>query len=463
MIDPVLSTGYRLWWVAEILVQAGMITMPAWAITVFVCTIFLMLVLFVVAARAILKHLRPAAVLMDALPTHGDRHMPSQIRHVSEHVHFQQSGAGNTTFSIGILTDTHGQDEDGQRYEARDGSMASTATRAEARAARRRRDPLWPTEPDVSASLHHVAARSTGRTWRRRGRRSEDGASEGEDGRGLMVRGATSAAAAPSSLHSHRAWRRRRISSATDARRATFGRNTGLSASQISLAAVRIDNVSTCSFPSSSSSFHTPSISSPFYGIHSRLSGVLCTICLEEVTQANNGCRLAVCGHQFHELCIHNWLRRVNKCPNCQRVALHTGGGRRARMRTGARMGGRVTADRGGVIAKRPFRGRGGAPRSGRDRVRLEKVGAGRLQARVHGSAHAHARTQRRGRWSGGHSREGRGSGGGRDGGRRGDRGTGLGGIDALRDVGAFGAVGAASLMPYDDDIVDHLISTMQR
>lgn len=31
---------------------------------------------------------------------------------------------------------------------------------------------------------------------------------------------------------------------------------------------------------------------------------------------------MRVFGHRFHYVCIRSWLRRVNKCPNCQHTAL---------------------------------------------------------------------------------------------------------------------------------------------
>lgn len=99
-------------------------------------------------------------------------------------------------------------------------------------------------------------------------------------------------------------------------RRLTSGRYDGLTASQVSLAAVRITSSSPVSRRTSTSSV------------------VLCTICLEEVGETDEARKLAVCGHEFHATCIGNWLRRVNKCPNCQRTALLGLIGKRSRRET---------------------------------------------------------------------------------------------------------------------------------
>lgn len=52
----------------------------------------------------------------------------------------------------------------------------------------------------------------------------------------------------------------------------------------------------------------------------------VCTICLEDLKESHKIRAVEQCGHCFHSVCIRNWLRRVNTCPNCQSVALPDSG-----------------------------------------------------------------------------------------------------------------------------------------
>lgn len=197
-------------------------------------------------------------------------------------------------------------------------------------------------------------------------------------------------------------------------RRLTSGRYDGLTASQVSLAAVRI-------VPSSPMSRRTSS------------SVVLCTICLDEVGESDQARKLAVCGHEFHATCIGNWLRRVNKCPNCQRTALLGADGKRARLEAAA---GHRRSTRSRWLPGR-FRNRHGQDsnpnRSDNDDdvARLKRIPES--LRKVECSSH-----ERSGAALGGRS----------------------GRTEAFSGVGASGPT---PLSPLDDDLVDHLLGVMQR
>lgn len=48
----------------------------------------------------------------------------------------------------------------------------------------------------------------------------------------------------------------------------------------------------------------------------------VCSICLDEIVGSKHVRIVARCGHAFHSVCIGDWLRRVNKCPNCLQAAM---------------------------------------------------------------------------------------------------------------------------------------------
>ena len=41
----------------------------------------------------------------------------------------------------------------------------------------------------------------------------------------------------------------------------------------------------------------------------------VCSICH---CSLNEGVESMACGHVFHTMCIHRWLRRASTCPNCR-------------------------------------------------------------------------------------------------------------------------------------------------
>ena len=45
-----------------------------------------------------------------------------------------------------------------------------------------------------------------------------------------------------------------------------------------------------------------------------KITGQACSICLEE----NTTCEL-FCGHQYHPICIGDWLKKSSGCPCCRR------------------------------------------------------------------------------------------------------------------------------------------------
>jgi Ring finger domain len=52
-------------------------------------------------------------------------------------------------------------------------------------------------------------------------------------------------------------------------------------------------------------------------------SGVICSICLDEV-EGSSPQRALPCGHAFHPDCIQLWLPRANRCPQCQAEVVAT-------------------------------------------------------------------------------------------------------------------------------------------
>ncbi|PXF46418.1 NEP1-interacting protein-like 1 [Gracilariopsis chorda] len=48
----------------------------------------------------------------------------------------------------------------------------------------------------------------------------------------------------------------------------------------------------------------------------------MCSICLDSIDVGQSVRTIVQCGHSFHSACVKTWLRRANKCPNCQRTAL---------------------------------------------------------------------------------------------------------------------------------------------
>lgn len=43
-----------------------------------------------------------------------------------------------------------------------------------------------------------------------------------------------------------------------------------------------------------------------------------CSICLVEFTKQDRISRLLVCGHEFHQTCILNWMWNSSYCPLCR-------------------------------------------------------------------------------------------------------------------------------------------------
>ena len=47
----------------------------------------------------------------------------------------------------------------------------------------------------------------------------------------------------------------------------------------------------------------------------------VCPVCLEKVEQDKE---VLKCGHEFHQLCIEEWLRHQTSCPTCRSFAILT-------------------------------------------------------------------------------------------------------------------------------------------
>ena len=47
-------------------------------------------------------------------------------------------------------------------------------------------------------------------------------------------------------------------------------------------------------------------------------TGVVCTICMEEIKKKSICKKIPKCGHEFHKKCIDKWLVESKTCPNCR-------------------------------------------------------------------------------------------------------------------------------------------------
>ena len=47
-------------------------------------------------------------------------------------------------------------------------------------------------------------------------------------------------------------------------------------------------------------------------------TGVVCTICMEDIKKYSHCKKIPECGHEFHKKCIDKWLMESKTCPNCR-------------------------------------------------------------------------------------------------------------------------------------------------